>query len=76
MRCKPVNGGAGYPARIRLRANHPHSPATRAPHASCMPGVDHRNVIDAQASDTNAMFPIWQRAARAEPKDSETQRAS
>ncbi|WP_277396914.1 hypothetical protein [Burkholderia sp. Tr-20390] len=40
-----------------------------------MPRVDHRNVIDAQASDKNAMFPIWQRAARAEPKDSETQRA-
>ncbi|WP_256990131.1 MULTISPECIES: hypothetical protein [unclassified Burkholderia] len=40
-----------------------------------MPGIDHRKVIDAQASDKNAMFPIWRRAARAEPKDSETQRA-
>ncbi|WP_175965667.1 hypothetical protein [Burkholderia sp. BCC0322] len=39
-----------------------------------LPGIDHRKVIDAQTSVQNAMFPIWQRAARAEPKDDVAQR--
>ncbi|VWC38073.1 hypothetical protein BLA13014_06678 [Burkholderia aenigmatica] len=39
-----------------------------------LPGIDHRKVIDAQTSVQNAMFPIWQRAAQAEPKDGEAQR--
>ncbi|WP_175954358.1 hypothetical protein [Burkholderia sp. BCC0405] len=39
-----------------------------------LPGIDHRKVIDAQTSVQNAMFPIWQRAARAEPKDGVVQR--
>ncbi|WP_176051282.1 hypothetical protein [Burkholderia sp. BCC1644] len=39
-----------------------------------LPGIDHRKVIDAQTSIQNATFPIWERAAHAEPKDDKTQR--
>ncbi|WP_423395183.1 hypothetical protein [Burkholderia sp. LMG 21824] len=39
-----------------------------------LPGIDHRKVIDAQTSVQNAVFPIWQRAARAEPEDGVAQR--
>lgn len=39
------------------------------------PGIDHRKAIDAPTSVKNAMFPIGQRTAQAEPKDGKAQRA-